>query len=243
MEIINVKIRDNITIVDRIDAIEFIANSYFTNGRYTPYYVEISKYIAVAKFFLEGVSFSEDDDIFGIACSNEKIKPLVDKFFVPSVSKTNAKYLNIMDDVMKHVEDIVDFRKQTIIHSSTVDEERIIQKLDQILEKEMRNKDAELKVLNETEKLQKSQLQQAKYANKVAEYMTPEEMAQMNKMLMEKKFDPNELARIVADKYLQSEQHNRNVEDIISDKNAKIQELQKYKQMHDARNVLADDKK
>lgn len=243
MEITNVKIKDNITIVDRIDAVEFIANSYFTNGRYTPYYVEISKYIAVAKFFLEGVSFSEDDDIFGIASSNEKIKPLVDKFFVPSVSKTNAKYINIMDDVMKQVEDIVDFRKQTIIHSSTVDEERIIQKLDQILEKEMRNKDAELKVLNETEKLQKSQLQQAEYANKVAEYMTPEETAQMNKMLMEKKFDPNELARIVADKYLQSEQHNRNVEEIISDKNAKIQELQKYKQMHDARNVLADDKK
>lgn len=243
MKITNTKIKDNITIVDRISAIEFIANSYFTDGRYTPYYVEISKYIAVAKFFLDGVSFSDDDDIFGTICSDEKIKPLVDKFFVPSVSKTNAKYLNIMEEVMKQVEDIVEFRKQVIIHSSTVDDERIIQKLDQILEKEKRNKDAELKVLNEAEKLQKAQLKQTEYANRVSEYMTPEEAAQLNKILMEKKFDPNELARVVVDKYLQSEQHNKNIEEIISDKNAKIQELRKYKKMHDARNVLADDKK
>lgn len=243
MKITNVKIKDNITIVDRIDAIELIVNSYFTNGRYTPYYVEISKYVAVARFFLEGISFSEDDDIFGIACSDEKIKLLVDKFFIPSVSKTNTKYLNIMDDVMKQVEDIVDFRKQTIIHSSTVDEERIIQKLDQILEKETRNKDAELKVLRETERLQKAQSKQVEYYNKVAEFMTPEETAHMNKTLMEQQLDPNELARIIADKYIQSDQHNRKIEEVISDKNAKIQELKKYKQMYDARNTIAEDKK
>ena len=86
MEITNVKIKDSITIVDHIDAVEFIVNSYFTNGRYTPYYVDMAKNVAIATFFLEGVKFEEDDDIYRITCTDEKIKPLVDKFLVASVN-------------------------------------------------------------------------------------------------------------------------------------------------------------
>lgn len=238
MEITNVKIKDSITIVDHIDAVEFIVNSYFTNGRYTPYYVDMAKNVAIATFFLEGVKFEEDDDIYRITCTDEKIKPLVDKFLVASVSKTSAKYIAIMEKVMKDVEDIVDFNKQVIIHShSSIDE-----KLEKLIEKEIRNKDYELKVLNDAEKLQKEQIKQTEYANKVAELMTPEEAAQMNKMFADGKFDASEMAKIVTEKYLQSDMHDKNTQQIIEEKNNKIKDLEMYKKMHDARNVLTDKK-
>lgn len=238
MEITNVKIKDSITIVDHIDAVEFIVNSYFTNGRYTPYYADMSKNVAIATFFLEGVKFEEDDDIYRITCTDEKIKPLVDKFLVASVSKTSAKYISIMEKVMKDVEDIVDFNKQVIIHShSSIDE-----KLEKLIEKEIRNKDYELKVLNDAERLQKEQIKQIEYSNKVAELMTPEETAKVNKMFADGKFDTSEIAKAVTERYLQSDVHDKNTQQIIEDKNKKIKDLEMYKKMYEARNVLTDKK-
>ena len=238
MEITNVKIKDSITIVDHIDAVEFIVNSYFTNGRYTPYYVDMAKNVAIAMFFLEGVKFEEDDDIYRITCIDEKIKPLVDKFLVASVSKTSAKYISIMEKVMKDVEDIVDFNKQVIIHShSSIDE-----KLEKLIEKEIRNKDYELKVLNDAERLQKEQIKQIEYSNKVAELMTPEETAKVNKMFADGKFDTSEIAKAVTERYLQSDVHDKNTQQIIEDKNKKIKDLEMYKKMYEARNVLTDKK-
>ena len=238
MEITNVKIKDSITIVDHIDAVEFIVNAYFTNGRYTPYYADMAKNVAIATFFLEGVKFEEDDDIYRITCTDEKIKPLVDKFLVASVSKTSAKYISIMEKVMKDVEDIVEFNKQVIIHShSSIDE-----KLEKLIEKEIRNKDYELKVLNDAERLQKEQIKQAEYANKVAELMTPEETAKVNRMFADGKFDTSEIAKAVTEKYLQSDVHDKNTQQIIEDKNKKIKDLEMYKKMYEARNVLTDKK-
>lgn len=114
----NVKIKDNITIVDEISAIENIAAYYFTDEEYTPYYAEMGKVTAIAQNFLSGVEFDTEDYIYELVMTNEDLYKCVNKFLNPSVSKTDAQYFNRMERIMKHVDDIVDFRKQKLIHNT-----------------------------------------------------------------------------------------------------------------------------
>lgn len=114
----NVKIKDNITIVDEISAIENIVAYYFTDDEYTPYYAEMGKVTAVAQNFLSGVEFDTKDYIYELVMTNEDLYKCVNKFLVPSVSKSDAQYFNCMERIMKQVEDIVEFKKQELIHNT-----------------------------------------------------------------------------------------------------------------------------
>ena len=114
----NVKIKDNITIVDEISAIENIATYYFTDGEYTPYYAEMGKVTAIAQNFLSGVEFDTEDYIYELVMTNEDLCKCVNKFLVPSVSKSEAQYFNCMERIMKQVDDIVEFEKQKLIHNT-----------------------------------------------------------------------------------------------------------------------------
>lgn len=114
----NVKIKDNITIVDEISAIENIVAYYFTDDEYTPYYAEMGKVTAVAQNFLSGVEFDTKDYIYELVMTNEDLYKCVNKFLVPSVSKSDAQYFNCMERIMKQVDDIVEFEKQKLIHNT-----------------------------------------------------------------------------------------------------------------------------
>lgn len=114
----NVKIKDNITIVDEISVIENIAAYYFTDGEYTPYYAEMGKVTAIAQNFLSGVEFDEEDYIYELVMTNDDLYKCVNKFINPSVSKSDSQYFNRMERLMKQVDDIVEFRKQKIIHNT-----------------------------------------------------------------------------------------------------------------------------
>lgn len=114
----NVKIKDNITIVDEISAIKNIASYYFTDGEYTPYYEEMGKVTAIAQNFLSGVEFDEEDYVYQLVMANDDLYKCVNKFINPSVSKTDAQYYSRMERVMKQVDDIVEFEKQKLIHNT-----------------------------------------------------------------------------------------------------------------------------
>ena len=114
----NVRIKNNITIVDEISAIESIVSYYFTDGEYTPYYAEMGKVTAIAQNFLSGVEFDTKDYIYELVMTNEDLYKCVNKFLVPSVSKSDAQYFNCMERIMKQVDDIVEFEKQKLIHNT-----------------------------------------------------------------------------------------------------------------------------
>ena len=114
----NVKIKDNITIVDEISAIKNIASYYFTDGEYTPYYAEMGKVTAIAQNFLSGVEFDEEDYVYQLVMTNDDLYKCVNKFINPSVSKTDAQYYSRMERIMKQVDDIVEFEKQKLIHNT-----------------------------------------------------------------------------------------------------------------------------
>lgn len=114
----NVKIKSNITIVDEISAIQSIAEYYFTDGEYTPYYADMAKITVVAQNFLDGIEFENEDYVYECVMTNDDLYKCVNKFLVPSAIKSDAQYYNCMERIMKQVEDIVEFKKQKLIHNT-----------------------------------------------------------------------------------------------------------------------------
>lgn len=114
----NVKIKSNITIVDEISTIQSIVEYYFTDGEYTPYYADMAKTTAVAQNFLDGVEFEAEDYVCECVMTNDDLYKCVNKFLVPSTIKSDAQYYNRMERIMKHVEDVVEFKKQKLIHNT-----------------------------------------------------------------------------------------------------------------------------
>ena len=75
---------------------------------------------------------------------------------------------------------------------------------------------------------------------KVMESMTPEEVAELNKKLVSGEFNVDKVTEMTVQKYLDSEIHKSKEKEVIDTQAQKITELNKYKALYDARNVLAD---
>ena len=112
----DVRIKDNITIVDKIRAIEDIVSAYWTDGEYTPYYADMATVIAIVENFITGVEFEDDDVIYDLVNSDEELSSLVYRFLDPT--DNDIKYREIMYFVLENVEEMVEFEKQKVIHNS-----------------------------------------------------------------------------------------------------------------------------
>ena len=118
-----IEIKKNISMVDKVNAINLIVSSYFTNGEYTPYYSDMAQVMAVITYFIEGIEFEEGEDIYNAVMQDEELNDMVhdilfedDMIFV----KDNAK-------------DKVEFLKQKIIHSHA-DMDKIIEACNVIID-------------------------------------------------------------------------------------------------------------
>ena len=220
----NVKIKSNITIVDEISTIQSIVEYYFTDDEYTPYYADMAKITAVAQNFLDGVEFEAEDYVYECVMTNDDLYKCVNKFLVSSAIKSDAQYYNRMERIMKQVEDIVEFKKQKLIHGSDT-----IKAIGDLC-------DSVTTVLNN-----------------IAEMNSPENI-QMAKEFMEeiKKNGVTEetlanAARKAADQFKLPEneiiegQRQRIAEqqEQLQEKETEIQDLRKWKREHMARNVKA----
>lgn len=119
----NVRIKNNITLTDKINAINGIVSCYFTDGEYTPYYSEMAQVIASVTYFMEGIEFEDGDDIYSSVIQDEEILNIVDDIITGED----------MTFVMKNVKDKVDFIKQQIIHNHD-DMNKIIKACDVIID-------------------------------------------------------------------------------------------------------------
>lgn len=114
----NVRIKENISFVDIMTAIESIVPQYFTYNEvtgeteYTPYYSEMATKIAMVKHFMEGVEFEDNDNVYELIISDGEIVNCINQFYYTS----NEKLINIIDMVTSNVEKIVDFKKEKLIH-------------------------------------------------------------------------------------------------------------------------------
>lgn len=132
MKITELKIKENITPDVIAQAIEYISNSCFINGSYNPYYRGFAEKTAIVQFFLDGIEFEEGDSLF-VICELDDVKKLIAKFYG---DKRVNKYSPIMDTVNHNVDEIVEFRKQRLIHGADAIESiaKKFDKFDEILE-------------------------------------------------------------------------------------------------------------
>lgn len=124
----NMKIKKDIKLIDQFAAINYIVDYYFTDGEYTPYYATVAKHEAVAKYFIDGITFEEEDIIYDCIVEDKKLLELVNKFnrnfdetdMAKQHNEENKQYLDIMDFVIVNVNEKLEFEKQKVIHNSDV---------------------------------------------------------------------------------------------------------------------------
>lgn len=113
------RIKENITLMDKVNAVESIVSSYFQDGDYTPYYAEMAEIIAVVTYFIEGITLEKDDNIYDLYEKDDELRNLVDHFVVNNIPITKFTPANeIMRWVRNQVCDKVGYIKENIIHST-----------------------------------------------------------------------------------------------------------------------------
>ena len=121
----NLKIKDTITMVDKVNAIEAIVNSAFDeDGSYTPYYVDIKKVEVIVDYFLEGIELADNEYTYEVAMNDKDVNKLVSRFFynieesdkATKENEKNAEYISIMNDVMANAGNKIEFIKQEVIN-------------------------------------------------------------------------------------------------------------------------------
>lgn len=133
----NMKIKDNITIDDKVNAAERIVDYFFVGGEYTPYYSEVGETVAIIENFIEGIKFDEDDDKYKLAIEDEELNVLIGIFYLePYLEMPNEgkRCAQVMNYVMNCVFEKVKFQKDLMIAQSSTS--AVEDKLIEILERE-----------------------------------------------------------------------------------------------------------
>lgn len=217
----NVRVKSDITIVDEITAIESMVSYYFTDNEYTPYYADMAKVTVIAENFLDGVEFESEDFIYQLVMENDDIYECVKKFLeIPtSQDKENIDCYVRMERIMKQVEDVVEFKKQKLIHNS--DAFAIVGDMclavKDILDNYAKNSEIAQKFISD---LQESGINEETLTNAVRN-------AADQFKIPESEIIEGQRKRIAE----QQEQ--------LQEKEAEIQDLRKWKREHMARNVKA----
>lgn len=227
-----VKIKDNITIFDLADVIDTVVSFIIrkdNNGiKYTPYYKEIGYAIGVVRYLIEGIEIEEGDDIYSESNRNKEISNVLDTF--------NMKYPSKYEFIMDNVADIVEQKKQEY---SAPDFTDIKEQLKKSIAQEHALNDLNIKLAKKQNTLLSQQIKANEYQMKVMDSMTPEESAELNKKLLSGEYDINKVTEMAVKQYLESGIHKGKEKELIESQQATIHDLNKYKAMHDARNVLA----
>lgn len=114
MNITNLKIKENITPDIIAQAIEYISNSCFIGGTYNPYYMGFTEKLAIVQYFLDGIEFEDGDSLFVIS-ELDDVKNLVKKFYG---DKRFSEQAALMEEVRENVKEVVEFKKQRLIHGA-----------------------------------------------------------------------------------------------------------------------------
>ena len=217
----NVRVKHNITIIDEISAIKGMVSYYFTDGEYTPYYEDMAQVTVVAENFLDGVEFKPEDYVYQLVMENDDIYECVKKFLeIPtSQDKENVDCYVRMEKIMKQVGDIVEFKKQKLIHNT--DAFAIVGDMclavKDILDNYAKNNEIAQKFISD---LQESGINEETLTNAVRNAADQFKMSE------------NEV--IEGQRQRIAEQQTQ-----LQEKEAEIQDLRKWKREHMARNVKA----
>ena len=124
------KVKNNITFEDKLNAIDLILGAFWDDntGEYIPWMEEPARIIAIAKYFIEGYELEKGENLYKLYLSDDDLKGLVDNFINPDTNSRNGsykRYIKVMDFVDEMVHDKLEWTKQNIIHAHP-DMDRIV---------------------------------------------------------------------------------------------------------------------
>lgn len=132
----NIRIKNNITFIDQIAAIDMVVNSAFTDGKYTPFFVGKTLIESIVVHFIDGIEFDENESIYDAVFLDKEILDLVGKFFATEGmadedKEKNAEYINIQEFVAENAMSIIEFEKEKVLNC-TNSKERLYQDINDI---------------------------------------------------------------------------------------------------------------
>ena len=141
----NMRIKESITLQDRINAIETIVSFYFMDGDYTPYYKDEGEISAVIRNFIDGIEFEKGESVFSAYYNDEDLRKLVNMFILKPVDKepeseedkriqnSIRELYDMMEVIREYVADKVEFEKQKYLHANP-DLDKIVMVADTIID-------------------------------------------------------------------------------------------------------------
>ena len=207
------KLKESLTLTEKVMAIKNIVSSNFMDDDYTPYYDKLGRITAIIRYFIDGIELEDDDKLLELYDSDKELRDMVD-----SILKGNINNDTLEDDwlfVLMQAADKIDFMKRKLIHHN-YDLEKIV--------------DAANVIIDSLENFSKLQLSK----------LTPE-MIQTGMTVMKKLADNNvelnqeTISSIIKDAV--AFDMDKATADIIDSKNEEIRELRKYKILWDSRNL------
>ena len=114
MKITELNIKENIAPDTIAEVIEYISNACFIGGTYSPYYQRFAERMAIVQYFIDGIEFEDGDSLF-VICELEDVKKLINRFYGDERFSEQAKIMNI---IRENVKEVVDYKKQRMIHGA-----------------------------------------------------------------------------------------------------------------------------
>ncbi len=230
----NIKIKDSITIEEKAIITEYLTDSYFVEDeygvvRYTPYNFDPALVTAFFLYCVEGIEFEtkESDNEFETEEKNSESVVIENVYeavsaddelmnLYSSILSTNThddnhpniKMIRMLHAIVNDVSDMVEFRKQQIIHNNPI----LVSKLYEILEVQEQVDRLRLEVVENENTVLLQQINENSYGEEVMKHMSPEEIATLNKKILDGDMDYNRMADLVVQKYLGSDEHSNIVE-------------------------------
>jgi hypothetical protein len=210
----DVKIKEFITMEERAIITNHLVDSYFTENddgslTYTPYMIDSALTTIFFLYCVEGVKFGENEKVYESVCADEELVELYTTTLSTNLKKDSSsnKMIETINSIMNDVIDMVEFKKQQIIHNNPVFNNKMLE----ILEVQKQLEVLKLEIAQNENKMLLQQINQNNYGEKVMSYMTPEETASLNKKMLNEEMDFGKLAELVTEKYLKSDNHKKNV--------------------------------
>jgi len=108
----NLRIKDYISLDDKVNVIDRMVDASFTGDTYTPYLVEPTGMAAVAYYFLDGVQFDDDENVYDAIINDDELQEYVFRFINDDGSNTPTDEVMIMREVRDNVYDMIQYKKQ-----------------------------------------------------------------------------------------------------------------------------------
>ena len=209
------KLKESLTLTEKVMAINNIVSSNFMDDDYTPYYDKLGRITTIIKYLIDGIELENGDNLLELYNSDKELRDMVDSVLHGGIDNDTLE-----DDwlfIVMQAADKIDFMKRKLIHHN-YDLEKIVEAANVIIDS-----------LENFSKLQLSEL-------------TPEMMKTgltVMKQLADNnvELNPETISSIIKDAV--AFDMDKATADIIDSKNEEIRELRKYKMLWDSRN-LAD---